>query len=170
MRILFVPGIKTWQWYLTGWKKDLVKTFPEAEIIFLDKPIYLHTQKKKCEQIVEQGVEILNDGIPTIVLAHSYGGILAKTMIGRAKSNKVKKLITMASPHTMKGFGVQSTKDFLKTPEKVSVETITFGGFLDPVVPYKYTQTSNSQHKNIKCEHMAFLLSETIRKIILESF
>ncbi len=168
MRILFVPGIKTWQWYLSGWKKDLLRNFPNAEIVFLNKPIYLHTQKKKCDQIVENGVKILNDRKPTIVLSHSYGGLLAKTMIGRAKNAKVTKLVTMASPHTMNSFGVDSTRKFLKTPEFVEVLTQTIGGFLDPVVPYKYTQTKNSKHQNIWCEHMGFLLAPWIRKKIIE--
>ncbi len=168
MRILFVPGIKTWQWYLTGWKKDLEEYFPDIEIVFLDKPIYIHTQKKKCDEIVKHGVEILDDGKPTVILAHSFGGILAKTMIKRAKNHKVIKLITMASPHTMKAFLVESTKKFLQTPESVEVPTITFGGTLDPIVPYKYTKTKNSTHENFVCEHMAFLLSASIRKKVLK--
>lgn len=155
---------------MKGWRKEMPAAFPNAEIIFLNDEVYLHTQKKRCDRIVQKGVEILNDGKPTIVLAHSYGGILSKTMIERAKSHNVVKLVTMASPHKMKAFGVESTKQFLKTPETVDIPTYTIGGFVDPIVPYRYTKTANSIHEDLWCEHMSFLLWPKIRRYVLNKF
>ena len=167
MRILFVPGIKTWKFYLDGWKKDLEQHFPNDERIFLEDPIYLHFEYKKLEKIIAQGVKLLEDGKPTIIIAHSFGGLLAKTMIHRAKHHKVQKLITMASPHKMTLWGVQKTKKYLQTPATVSVPTQTFGGYCDLIVPFYQASIKGSPHKNIGSLHLGFLLSSKIRKIVL---
>ena len=167
MRIIFVPGIKTWNFYLRNWKKELPEKFPRDEIIFLDQIFYFHFEHKKIEKIVENGVKIISDGRPTKIIAHSFGGILAKTMIARAKNCRIEKLLTMASPHKMKIFGVRQAKNFLRTPEKISAPTFTFGGFFDTVVPFFWTKTENSIHQNFWSGHLQFLLSQRIRKKIL---
>jgi len=167
-RILFVPGIKTWKIYFKGWEKDLEKFFPNIEKIFF-YDFYLHFEHKKIEKIVEKGKKLLSDGKKTLIISHSFGGILAKTMINRCrKKAKIYKFITMASPHDMKIFGVNSAKKFLKTPLTVSVPTKTFGGFLDLVVPFFWSHCKNSQKKkNFWCGHLSFLFYRKIRKKVL---
>ncbi|MDH3324377.1 MAG: hypothetical protein OEL89_01950 [Candidatus Peregrinibacteria bacterium] len=167
MRILFIPGIKTWEFYLKPWRKDLPKSFPKDEIVFLDDIFYIHFEKEKCEKIVEHGVNLLNDGKETIVLAHSFGGILGKTIISRAENHNVKRLVTLGSPHQMNLFGVKQTKNFLETPDTVNVPTVTYGGYFDNVVPYQWTNTDNSKHTNLWCTHIGFMLRAKVRARII---
>lgn len=167
-RILFVPGISTPNFYLDRWRKDLEVNFPDKEIIFLSDIFYWYWQNDKTEAIVGKGVEILNDGHPTIVIAHSYGGVLAETMINRAENSQVVKLITMASPHQMNGFGIDESKDFLGTPDEVAVPTYSFGGYLDPVVLFPLSNAVDSDHQDLWSWHSSFLFSKDIRKQVLE--
>ncbi|MFH0845940.1 MAG: hypothetical protein V1851_00880 [Patescibacteria group bacterium] len=167
-RILFVQGIKTTSLELTAWKNDLEKNFPNDEIIFMDEFVYFYWQDGKTEKIVEKGTNILNDGKSTLIIAHSYGGILAKTMIERAENANVVKLITMASPNKMESFGIKNSKEFLGTPEDVDVPTISVGGFLDPVVLFPKTNIDNSEHIDLWSGHTGFLFNKNVRQKVLE--
>ncbi|MEA2112983.1 MAG: hypothetical protein U9P50_03395 [Patescibacteria group bacterium] len=167
-RILFVPGISTPKFYLFRWKKDLDFNFPDKEIVFLDDSMYIYWQDDKTEEIVGKGVIILNDNKPTFVIAHSYGGVLAKTMIDRAENANIAKFITMASPHQMNGFGIDESKDFLETPEDVSVPTFSFGGYIDPIVLFPLSDVGTSSHQDIWSGHSGFLFNKNVRKQVLE--
>lgn len=167
MRIIYIPGIKSWEFYMKGWRKDLAKNFPEAEIIFLNDEFYMWWEKEKLETLINKGVDLLNDETPTIVLAHSFGGIIGKTMIHRAKQHQVTKFVTMASPHTAKYFGVGKIKQYLETPMALEVPTYTFGSYLDWVVPFHLTRLPDTPHTNVWCEHLGFLFFPWIRTKVL---
>ena len=143
----------------------------------MDNMIYMHYQHQKLERIVEQGVTLLSQPQPTLVLAHSFGGILAKTMIQRLRdaglcdphNDHIYKLVTMASPHTMNLFGVKAAKHALQTPQWIErLPTVTLGGYLDPVVFYRYTRMNQSTHYNFWSEHLSFLLFSRMRKRVLQ--
>jgi len=168
-RIIFVPGIMTPKLHLRWWKQDLAENFPEKEIIFLDDQIYFYWQDKKIEMIVAKGVEILNDGVATFIIAHSFGGILAETMIDRALNGQVVELITMASPHQLEAFGVQDAKDFLSVPQENSAPVFSFGGLVDAFVLFPYSDAGGFNHLNLWSGHNGFLLDKNIRREILEN-
>jgi len=167
-RILFVPGINTSAPELIRWKRDLAFNFPEEELVFLDDVVYFYWQNEKTEKIVEKGVDILNDGKSTLILSHSYGGVLAKSIIDRADKANVVKFITMASPHEMTSFGIEDSKEFLETPEEVDVPTFSFGGYYDPVVIFTNSDVEDSVHQDLWSGHSGFLLNKDIRKKVLE--
>jgi hypothetical protein len=170
-RILFVPGINTPNFYLNRWRADLKANFPDKEAVILSDNVYVYWQDDKTEAIVEKGVEILNDGRPTIVISHSYGGILAKTMIDRADNANVVKLVTMASPNQMNSFGIDNSKSFLGVPVEVDVPTFSFGGYVDPVVlfPFSDIKDDDPNHLDLWSGHGGFLFSKDIRREVLES-
>jgi len=168
MRILFVVGIQSPKMYLAGWESDFPRFFPEAEIHYIDD-FYLHLEYDKIEAITQKGVEILKDGKETIILAHSFGGILGKTMISRAENANVRLLCTLASPHEMRYAGLSKAKKFLKTPSKVPVPCLSFGGYFDPICPFWKTQMVDAPHENLPCDHLSFLLSPWIRQQVAES-
>lgn len=170
-RILFVPGINTPNFYLNRWRADLKANFPDKETVVLSDNIYIYWQDDKTEAIVEKGMEILNDGKPTIIISHSYGGVLAKTMIDRSNSANVVKLVTMASPHQMDSFGLDESKDFLGAPSEVDVPTFSFGGYVDPIVlfPFSDIKDDDPNHLDLWSGHSGFLFSKDIRREVLES-
>lgn len=167
-RILFVPGINTTSLELTRWKRDLEFNFPKTERVFIDDFTYFYWQDDKTEKIVQKGVDILNDGKSTLIISHSYGGVLAKTMINRSEYANVVMLVTMASPNKMNSFGIEDSKEFLGTPEEVSVPTVSIGGFLDPVVIFPNTNIDNSNHTDLWAGHNSFLFSKNVRKKVWE--
>jgi len=168
-RIVFVPGIKTWDFYLWGWKRNLPKKFPNAEIVFLDDVFYMHYQNDKTTEIIANGVELLSDGKPTKIIAHSFGGILSRAMIDRSENANIKKFITLASPHGMEIMGVGTAKKFLKVPNKApkGIEVKTFGGYLDLMVPAFWTRLGNTPHEKIFSGHLGFLLFKKVRARVL---
>lgn len=171
-RVLFVPGINTPKFYLNRWNDDLVANFPTKEIIFLDEETYLYWQNEKTERIVEKGKNLLNDGKATVIIAHSYGGVLAETMIERAENANIVKLITMASPHQLNILGIDDSKSFLNTPENVEVPMFSFGGYIDPVVIFPLSDdlddSEASNHQNLWSGHSGFLFKKDVRKQVLE--
>lgn len=167
MRILFIPGINTPSPKLSGWEKELQTYFPKAEIVFLQS-WYIHWQHKEIEKLVQKGIRIVEDGEETIILAHSFGGILSKAIINRAKKANIRGLITMASPHHMHFFGVRNASQIIGAPITVSVPSVSFGGYFDPIVPFPRTVLSKKYHWNFSCEHLAFLFIPSIRKKVLK--
>ena len=176
-RIIFIPGIKTYDWYLKGWKRDLRAAFPDREVVFLDHVFYLHFQHEKLARIVEQGMELMVDGRPTAMLGHSFGGMLAKAILYRlylkGRSKHIVRLLTMGTPHTMSMLGVKSAREFLDIPtvfpEEPQSSIVTFGGYLDPVVPFPFTAMESSKHENLWVEHLSFLLFSRIRHRMIDA-
>ena len=166
-RILFIPGVSTSASELNRWKRDLAFNFPEEEIIFLDEIFYFHWQDEKTEKMVEKGIKGLDDGKSTLIIAHSYGGILAKTIINKSENENVVKLITMASPHTMESFGIDDSKEFLNTPDEVTVPTYSFGGYIDPIVFFTKSDVEDSEHLDLWSNHNGFLSNKDIRRKVL---
>lgn len=167
-RILFVPGINTSAGELVRWKRDLGFNFPDKEKVFLDDTVYFYWQTEKAEKIIEKGVSILNDGKSTLILAHSYGGVLAKSIIQKAEKGNVIKLITMATPHQMESFGLDKAKENLEIPEDVPVETYSFGGYVDPIVFFNNSDLENSLHQDLWSSHNGFLFDKDVRRRVLE--
>ncbi len=167
-RILFIPGVNTSAGELIRWKRDLSFNFPNKEIVFLDNIVYFYWQDDKTEKIVEKGVEVLNDEKSTLIIAHSYGGILSKSIIEKSENSNVVKLITMASPHNMDSFGLDNSKEFLETPEVVNVPTYSFGGYVDPIVLFSKTDVEDSNHQDLWSGHSGFLFNKKVRKKVLE--
>jgi len=166
MKIIFIPGIKTPKWYLRSWKKDLQKNFPQAEIIFLDNFFYWWWQIPKLEKIIQQGTKNLQKEKPIILIAHSFGGILAKSIIRQDRKKQIIALITMASPHNFNFLGIKRTKKLIKSPDFVTIPTFTFGGYLDFIVPFPTTKTKNSHHHNFWTMHLGWIFSAKKRAII----
>lgn len=169
MNVLFVPGIKTYKWYLNGWENDLTKhSAIEAHIVRTD--FYMFYQLQVCKKIVEAIKQDIITLQPRIVLAHSFGGILAKTTIAQLPEHSVQLFCTLSSPHAMDYKLIQPCLEHLQTPlELTNVPLLrSYGGLLDPIVLKTHSVLPNAVHTNLPVEHMAFLLSATIRAQILE--
>lgn len=169
IRILFVPGIHSVQWYLHWWKKDLEKAFPHCERVFLDEVIYCYWQHEKMRGIVQKGVDIIDDGKPTIILAHSFGGILSKAIIEQSKKKNIVHFITMASPHNLDYAGVKKAKEAVCAPRNMDVSTESLGGYFDVIVPFFFSRFSQKKkHQNLWGEHMSFLWWPPFRKRVIQ--
>lgn len=167
--VLFVPGIKTYPFYLWGWRK-LLRTNSTIQLNKVRGDFYFHFQHKRCRNIIEAIKDDIISLKPNIVIAHSFGGILAKTAIAELMEHSVQVFCTMASPHGMQNLGVKSAKRKLQTPEAINTVPclLSYGGTLDPIVLQKHSVLPGALHTKLPVEHMAFLLSATVRNKVLE--
>lgn len=166
MKILFVPGIKTWPLYLWGWRKDLTKLCG-AENFEIAFSFYTHWHHKKTGDFIQLVTEKINTYKPDIIIGHSFGGLIAKAAILHAV-HAPQKLITMATPHHMEILGVKEAKDALQIPTTVPVHSvITYGGTYDIIVPNKYTEMPGSVHLVLPTTHNGFLLQKKVRAQVL---
>ncbi len=50
-----------------------------------------------------------------------------------------------------------------------NAKVVSYGGYLDIIVPYKWTKYSDEEHHNILATHFYFLFSRKIIRKIIES-
>lgn len=133
----------------------------------------MFAQKNKLHEIINDINAIVKNGAETIFIAHSFGGIIALSAyfknveMGR---NNIKKIITVATPHSVEAFHMKEAKEYLryKNTGLDNVEVKTFGGFFDALVPNKHTRIMFTDHKTFFCGHNVFLLSKRIIRRILK--
>lgn len=168
MRIIFVAGILSMSWFDNGWKKDLQEAFPDAEVLGVED-FYLHLQSTKIEQATQKLTKLLEEDKETILVAHSFGGILSRAALRRAGNSSVQLFCSMASPHTMPYGFVPTAKKKIHCPslDALTCPTLSFGGLLDIVVPAPFTTLDTAHHINLWSCHLSFLFSKGIRKRVI---
>jgi len=169
VQILLIGGIfeykfRKHRW--NDWVKELSTEFPEAEVVPVFKG-YVYTEHKKTKKLVQDVVTCLENGRPTIVIGHSYGGIIAKAAIAQAQHADILLLVTMGTPHTLKLPALTRAREAIQAPTSVAVPALTYGGYDDIVVLPKYTKMSGAKHKNITSTHWFFHSRDDIRERIL---
>ncbi len=167
-RIVFVCGINTVGKRMRPFIIFLRKHFPRVEIVAIQE-YYIHHQREKVEHMISRTVEELRNEKKTLVIGHSFGGIVARAAIGRLREvDHILLLSTLASPHGISDFGVAESIDAHGVPEMCSVPVLTFGGRADAVVPDEYTHLKGEVgHITISCTHIAFLRTSRTHKEVL---
>jgi len=170
--IIFIPGIATTKWMVNTIETEMLKKFPNDKVYIL-REFYFYTQKAKLNEIINDVEDIVANGLDTILIGHSFGGIIAISAYFKSlkKGRKnIKKIITIASPHSIEVFQLKEIKEYLeyKNTELNDVEIKTFGGFLDSVVLNKYAKIMFKDHKTFFCGHNAFLFNKRIIDKILK--
>jgi pimeloyl-ACP methyl ester carboxylesterase len=133
----------------------------------LIKNFYLYNQKNRLDEIVERVLKILEKNEDTIIISHSFGGVLAAVSFLKNKKEgrkNIKKIITMGSPHGENFFPVVKIKKYLGYDvENIDPDIFkTFGGFFDMAVPNRYSKIKNSKHRILVCSHNGFLYNKKI--------
>lgn len=176
-RIIFVPGILTSaELQKLQWARAAAEMFPVRDIVVIEKT-YLYTQHEVIVSLREQVMNLVRDGVPTTLVGHSFGGVVATAVAHQAQReglNNIIKLVTMATPHSL-----QMPEMAGKLPEKalsiidiararqavgymsedLDIPVYTFGARIDHVVPRVYTQYPGSIHMNILSTHSGFWLA-----------
>lgn len=170
-RIVFVSGINCHAWQLRAWERHVKKAF--SDVTFLPvRHYYLHTDPERTAQMITDTQRALeNSTEKTLIIAHSFGGLIAKAAIARMQNpSHIDLLVTLASPHMMDDFGVRDTCELHDIPDTVSVPTLTFGGRLDVIVPDIHTHmTGEYSHITLTCTHVAFLWLRRTRKEVIDA-
>jgi len=163
-RIIFIPGILTSpELQKFQWGRSAQEMFPERDIVIIEKT-YLYPQHEVLESICEEVITLLEDGIPTVLLGHSFGGILATAVYWRTRENNrvdITKLVTVVTPHSFNAPGLEEARQAVGYEYKKATDTpvYTFGAKIDHVVPRKYTTYPDSEHVDIRGTHSGMWLN-----------
>lgn len=119
------------------------KAFLKSEYVLLED-FYFHFEKEKTESLQQKGEDILNDGKETIIFAHLFGGILAKAVL----ANTSKKMFLFWQTWLRHTGGIPAAAKHLDA----SVPFLTFGGYLDGIVPFSDAKIDEVSHENLWSE------------------
>lgn len=165
--VLFVPGIATWPGRLGGWRRTLAEQLPGAQVAMLDEAVYWPWSHDTHRQIIGAGCQWLAQGRPTWLLAHSFGGLLARAMLSAMHEHQVRLMTTLASPHRL---GFRSFGPHVPRPGAafgVPVRALSYGGYLDALVSFPLTPLHGAAHTNLWCDHVGFLYRRKVRERVL---
>jgi len=153
----------------SDWIADLAKRYPEAEIAVVNGFYYYWPEDAGVmEQIIAEGRTLLADGRATVIVAFSFGGLLAKSMVDQGDHQDVRLIVTMATEHRGHLPRVAETRDKrLGIPLDVDVPICSFGGLWDVVVWPWTSFTDRSQHRFLPRGHFAFMHSTAVRAEVM---
>lgn len=162
-RIIFIPGIITSpKIQQFQWGRAAREMFPDREIVCL-KRVYVYPQHEILLELKEQALDMLRDGKPTMVVGHSFGGIIATAAAQQAQREgleNVVRLITWATPHTMDvpdlahkipvpdsiHLGLEEARQAVGyRHEPLNIPVYTQGSRFDHVVPHRFTHFPGEQ-------------------------
>lgn len=159
----------------SAWIADLGEHFPEAEIAVINGFYYYWPEEAGVmQELIAEGRALLADRRPTVILAFSFGGLLAKAMVAKdvtagAGPHDVRAIVTMATEHRGHLPRIAETRDVsLGLPLDVDVPIHSFGGLLDPIVWPWTSYTDHSRHRFLKCGHFTFMRSPAVRAQVLK--
>ena len=153
----------------SDWIADLGERFPEAEIAVVNGFYYYWPEEAEVmQEIIAEGRTLLADGRPTVIVAFSFGGLLAKAMVAEAEHHDVSAIVTMATEHRGHMPRITETRDVsLGIPLDVGIPIVSFGGWFDMIVWPWTTYTDRSQHRFVARGHFAFMRSAAVRAKVL---
>jgi len=163
-RIIFIPGILTSpELQKFQWGNAAREMFPDREIVVIEKT-YIYTQHDILNSICDQVLDILEDGNPTVLLGHSFGGILATAIYWKCQERSIgdiTRLVTVVTPHSYNAPGLEEARACVgyQYKEITNIPVVTFGAKIDHVVPKKYTSYLNSEHTDIRGTHSGMWLN-----------
>lgn len=167
-RIIFTSGLTSPSFVLKFWQEELEKHYPDHEVIVLGK-FYTYWSKKKIQEITDSLRDLIEDERETTLMGYSYGGIISGAAMNTAKQHNVIRVVTIASPNNMLYLGMKKRMERIgyKVIDDPSIQKITFGSYIDPIVPFGYTHLPGEIHYDLWLDHFLFFWfsRKTMRKI-----
>ncbi len=153
-QIILVPGILTKKSIILKWQCWLSELFPEDEIKVIGE-YYTYLEIDKMKKLKEELLNLIDNNKETILIGHSFGGIIINSALNQSKKNKVKKVISIFAPNQMNLFGMKKRKEFLGYSSKLNsnIKTKSYGAYFDYVVPFFWTKINNETHENLFTDH-----------------
>ncbi len=168
-RIIFTSGLTSPYFVLRFWQEELEKHYPDYDIVVLGK-FYTYWSKKKIQELTDTLRDLIEDERETILIGYSYGGIISGAAINTAKQHDVVRIVTIASPNNMLYFGMKKRMEMIgyKVIDDSKIQKITFGSYIDPIVPFGYTHLPGETHYDLWLDHFLFFWfsRKTMRKVL----
>lgn len=150
-KILFIQGIHN---YLLGdrWVRDVEEATGMGVVRF--PMLYgLMEHEKQLALIRQVNEHIVNSDDRYIVLAHSLGGLLARSLSDEAYE-RIDRIIMLASPHRVPFAWFSRVVGKLPYRKELPVPVESCGFYFDPVVPFRFTRDPEAtSHQNFIGTH-----------------
>ena len=170
-QIIFVIGILTGSSIESRWKSWLERIFPHDEIIMIGG-YYTYFDFNTMQKKVTEIEKLIESNKETILIGHSFGGIIINSALNKSKKNNVTRFISIFSPHSYTLFGMNKRKKLLgySQIENKNITLKSFGAYFDHLVPFFSSKQKNSIHKNYFTDHYIRLSrsEKFFKKVILE--
>ncbi len=167
MKIVGIVGVTDWKRGWPMWRhleEECRKAFPFDEFV-VEHTWYFPWEKAKILSYADSVVEKHDTGEDILLLAHSFGGVVACSIASRFTKSRIVGVVTINSPHKIRRF----YNYFNTTPQPLNAPVITFASIFDPVVPFFLTKYPGSTHFFLYSEHISmFVLSTFLSKIVAE--
>jgi pimeloyl-ACP methyl ester carboxylesterase len=168
LTVLLLPGVVTARRRLAGWAGTLRAALPYAEVWVPARCFYWPWGAAGQERMLSAVVaKLRGTSGPVWLLAHSFGGLIARAALARCAATNVVLLTTMASPHAYPALGIAGRARALGVPATCRVPVRTYGGYRDLTVPCRWTPLVGAVHRNFDCGHLAFLFDAQVRAAVL---
>lgn len=163
LTVLLLPGVVTRPGRLRGWVRTLRQAFPHARVWVPRQSFYWPWGPNGQLRVLDAAEQALRVAGPTWLLAHSFGGLIARALLARVPARQVCLLTTMASPHRYRLFGIDRRGLALGALRAPVVPALSYGGYFDFTVPYPCTPLAGARHRNLPCGHLGFLYAGWVR-------
>lgn len=168
-RIIFTSGLTSPSFVLRFWREELERHYPDHDIVVLGR-FYTYWSKKKIQVLTDTLRDLIEDEQETILMGYSYGGIISGAAMNTAKQYNVVRVVTVASPNNMLYLGMKKRMERIgyRVIDDPKIQKITFGSYIDPIVPFGYTHLPGEIHYDLWLDHFLFFWfsRKTIRKIL----
>jgi hypothetical protein len=155
-RIVIVEGLWRYDNKLAlVFERGLRRQFPDALIV--SESIYgcWPFETNRLVRFVECLACKYDDGIATLFLGHSFGGIIACALDGMFMNTPIVGIVTVCSPHEYL-FGIFSHK--MGADHKLQAPIITFSARYDVLVPYGAHHPQSREHQELFCDHRYLMI------------
>lgn len=167
LTVLLLPGVVTRPARLRGWMRTLREAFPGARVWSPRESFYWPWGPNGQLRVLDAAVRALREAGPAWLLAHSFGGLLARAALARVPGHQARLLTTMASPHRYPLFGIDGRGRALGVVDSPGVPALSYGGYFDVTVPYPCTPLAGARHRNLPCGHLGFLYTDWVRRQVI---
>ncbi len=171
MRIIGIDGV--WRFHGSIWiyleyefRRVLDVSAFHNEYELNGHPWQVSRFRKMGERIVRK----YDDGMDTLLVGHSLGGVVACGIADRFKKSRILGVVTIFSPHR---FPFKATTHIVGSRKQISVPIITFRAYRDPLVLWGTRHPQSIAHTALWCNHYTDIMykpnvPETIARVTKE--
>ncbi len=166
-KVIFIPGIFNLRWYQFRWRKECDRL--GYEFLCFDKPFYSYWNIKRMRKLISEGKRMLEKNSNSIVVCHSFGGILFNCILQKITKPKIKRVVLITCPLGMNIFGMRKRKKLLGYDGnlKYNFDSVSFGAYFDELVLPVWTRYKDERHYNLFVDHMVVLFMKRVVKKIM---
>jgi alpha-beta hydrolase superfamily lysophospholipase len=132
------------------------RQFPEIHEMVVEQLDFCHPWDfERLQGFRDHLVAKYDDGIPTLIVGHSMGGVIACAIADRFEKTEVRGIVTIYSPHT---FLREIFPRGLDAPRELRPKIVSFGAIGDMIVLWGTRHPDATRHFRVLSTHRGSLV------------